>query len=95
MYGRFQIRRAVRALDRILVDLGLAVRTNLGRDLRFWLRSRTVQLVQSLDDHEDHEGGEQKLYDDLNEIAVCDDGGRIFRFLERGVVIAIEGKHQI
>ena len=68
MYLRFQIRRAVRALDRILVDLGLAVRTNLGRDLRFWLRSRTVQLVQSLDDHEDHEGGEQKLYDDLNEI---------------------------
>ena len=48
MYLRFQIRRAVRALDRILVDLGLAVRTNLGRDLRFWLRSRTVQLVHTL-----------------------------------------------
>ena len=95
MYLRFQIRCAVRTLDRVLVDLGLAVRTDLGRDLRLWLRSRTVQLVQSLDDHEDHEGGEQKLYDDLNEIAVCDDGCRIFCFLERGVVIAIEGNHQI
>ena len=48
MYLRFQIRRAVRILDRILVDLGLAVRTDLGRDLRLWLRSRTVQPVHTL-----------------------------------------------
>ena len=48
MYLRFQIRRAVRALDRVLVDLGLAVRTDLGRDLRLWLRSRTVQPVHTL-----------------------------------------------
>ena len=48
MYLRFQIRRAVRTLDRVLVDLGLAVRTDLGRDLRLWLRSRTVQPVHTL-----------------------------------------------
>ena len=48
MYLRFQIRCAVRTLDRVLVDLGLAVRTDLGRDLRLWLRSRTVQPVHTL-----------------------------------------------
>ena len=47
MYLRFQIRRAVRTLDRVLVDLGLAVRTDLGRDLRLWLRSRMVQPVHT------------------------------------------------
>ena len=38
----------MRTLDRVLVDLGLAVRTDLGRDLRLWLRSRTVQPVHTL-----------------------------------------------
>ena len=94
VYLFIEIRCTVRTFYCINVDLGLAERTDLGG--RSWLRSRFVQLVDALDHQEDDESRQQKLYDNLNEIAVCDDRcSCVLSCLEGRVAVAVERDQHI
>lgn len=84
-----QIRCTVRTFYCVDVDLGLAERADLGGRSR--LRGRFVQLVDAFDHQEDDESRQQKLYDDLNEITVCNDRcSCVLSSFEGRVAVAIE-----
>ena len=76
------------------VNFRFAERTGFGYRSR--RRGWLVQLIDAFDYQKDNESGQQKLYDDLDEIAVCDDRcSSILSCLEGGIAVAVEGDQHV